>query len=486
MWLRAIRKHDRGRLCDCWLVAAVFGLYLCCSAALAQQAGADTTKADETEEANPGIPSPSIATSFPEPYRDPGDIRRRLAERGITYKLNYTGEVISNVSGGLQRGTTYEGLGEFVLDVDFEKRIGWKGLSFHTNVFQIHNGVEPTPTFLGSLDRVSSIEARSTTRLFEAWFEQKLFDDRLSIRLGQLAADSEFIISRSAENFLNSTFGFPTIAAVDLPSGGPVYPLATPAVRVQIDPIPEISLLAAVFNGDPAGPGPASQNPENRNRYGLNFRIKDPPFIIGEAQFRRTPEKSSNDPSGRLKVGGWYHAETFDNVRFGTDGLSLAFGNGIPERMHGNWGIYGVLDQQIWRLPGGDEHKGVSVFARVAASPPDRNQISFYFDGGVVFDGVIPGRADDILAVGYSYSDISPSLSALDRDMLLAGTYTLIQDYESLFEVSYTAQIVPGWTIQPDFQYMWHPGGNVPINSAPGAPAIPNATVVGVRTTINY
>lgn len=128
----------------------------------------------------------------------------------------------------------------------------------------------------------------------------------------------------------------------------------------------------------------------------------------------------------------------------------------------------------------------MNVFARLSASPPDRNQISFTFDGGITFDGVIPGRPDDVLGVGFSYSRISPSLSALDRDTLRAGTYTLVQDYEALIEFSYRAQIVPGWTIQPDVQYMWHPGGRVPINSAPGAPAIPSATIVGVRTAINY
>lgn len=449
-------------------------MHLCCGGTFA-----DETDADNKNGANPGIPTPSIATSFPAAYRDPGDIRRRLAERGITFKLNYRGEVISIVSGGLRRSTIYEGLGDFVLDVDFEKRIGWKGLSFHTNVLQIHGGA-PTD-FVGSLDRPSSIKARPTTRLFEAWFQQKLLDDRLSIRLGQLSADTEFIISPSAALFINSTFGFPTIDAIDLPSGGPVYPLATPAVRVKIDPIPEISLLAAVFNGDPAGPGPG--DPEIRNRYGLDFRIKDPPFFIGEAQFRHGSKNSLN---GTLKLGGWYHAEDFDNVRFGTDRRSLAFGNGIPERMPGNRGIYGVLDQQIWHLPGADEDKGVNVFARLSASPPDRNKISFYVDGGITFSGVVPGRADDVFGLGFSYSAISPSLSDLDRDTVLAGTGLLIRDYEALIEFSYRAQIVPGWTIQPDVQYIWHPGGNVPINSAPGAPAIPDATIVGVRTTINY
>lgn len=474
--MRPRHKSDRRRPGCCHLIAAVSGGLLCCGGALA-----DPSDASGGGDANPGIPDPSIATSFPAGLRDPGDVRRRLAERGITFKLNYTGEVISVIAGGLRQGTKYEGLGEVVLDVDFEKRIGWKGLSFHANTFQIHGG-QPTPKLIGSLDLVSTIEARPTTRLFEAWLQQSLLDDRLSIRLGQLGADTEFMISESAAQFVNSTFGFPTIDAVDLPSGGPAYPLATPAVRIKIDPVPEMSLLAAVFNGDPAGPGPV--DPQTRNRYGLDFRITDPPFLISEAQFRYGAD--SNRLPGALKVGGWYHAEEFDNQRFGTDGLSLAFGNGIPARMPGNWGLYGVLDQRIWRPPGKDADRGVNVFARVSASPPDRNEISFYLDGGVTFTGLVPSRADDVFGVAFSYSGISPSLSALDRDTILAGSGSLIRDYEALIEVTYRAQIVPGWIVQPDFQYIWHPGGTVPVSSDPGAPAIPDATIVGVRTAINY
>jgi len=39
---------------------------------------------------------------------------------------------------------------------------------------------------------VSSIEADLSTRLFERWFEQSLFNETVLIRLGQLAADVEF------------------------------------------------------------------------------------------------------------------------------------------------------------------------------------------------------------------------------------------------------------------------------------------------------
>jgi porin len=46
------------------------------------------------------------------------------------------------------------------------------------------------------------------------------------------------------------------------------------------------------------------------------------------------------------------------------------------------------------------------------------------------------------------------------------------------------AQIKTGWTLQPDFQYIWQPGGNVPDENGNGA--IQNAIVFGARTTVNF
>ena len=76
---------------------------------------------------------------------------------------------------------------------------------------------------------VSNLEATDATRLFELWFEQHLFDDKVAIRFGQLAADAEFIISEGGGYFLNGTWGWPSITAADLPSGGPAYPQLRPA-----------------------------------------------------------------------------------------------------------------------------------------------------------------------------------------------------------------------------------------------------------------
>jgi porin len=470
----AAAKHNRLKIIGRHLALVAVAAPLCSGGVIADEGNGD---------AKIGIPSPSIAPSLPSELGDQGGIRKALAERAVTFKLNYTGEILGNVAGGIQRAAVYDGQIEFVLNVDLEKRVGWKGASIHANVFQIQ-GEQLAVEKVGSLDTVSSIEALATIRLYEASFQQRLFDDKLSIKFGQLAADTEFLTSTTASHFVNGTFGFPTIDFVDLPSGGPAYPLATPGIRIQIDPLPSGSLLAAVFNGDPSGPG--AGDPQARNRYGVNFRVSDPPLWIGEAQYKYNQEKGATDLPGVLKLGIWYHVGTFDDVGFGTDGQSLTFGNGIPTKRRGNWGVYGVVDQQIWRLSGKDPERAANVFVRVSGSPSDRNEIDFYVDGGVTFTGLVPRRPGDAFGVAFAYNRISGDLSALDKDEVAAGQRAVVHDYEALLELTYQAQIKPGWIVQPDFQYIWHPGGRAPVSDAPNAPAIPNAAILGIRTVVNY
>ena len=59
-------------------------------------------------------------------------------------------------------------------------------------------------------------------------------------------------------------------------------------------------------------------------------------------------------------------------------------------------------------------------------------------------------------------------------------------DYEAVLELTYQAQIRPGWTVQPNFQYIFHPGGNVANPYDDNGAPIRNAAVFGVRTQIKY
>ena len=439
--------------------------------------------ADEDIDKN-GIPKSSLAHSLPL-HGDAGRTRADLAARGITYGWTYTGEVFGNASGGVRRETVIEGRFDAHLQADLEKLLGAKGLTFYVSGSQIHatGGIRRdsvVPTFA----TLSNIEALPSTRLFELWFEQKFANDKIALRFGQLAVDSEFLISSYSSLFFTS--GWPAITGTDLPSGGPAWPLATPGIRLKVEPDKNWALLLGLFNGDPAGPG--MDDPQGRDRSGTAFRVNDPPLLIGEMQYNYNQDTNAKGLAGTIKLGAWHHFGTFDSQRFDTGGLSLAnpASNGMPARLSGNDGIYAGIDQQIYRPAKGDADSGIGLFARISASPSDRNIVSFYADGGIVFSGMIPGRPDDKFGATFLYSRISDSARALDFDRIAFGNGPRpVRDREMILELSYQAQIVPGWTVQPDFQYVMHPGGHAPDPMVPSM-AIKDAAIFGLRTTIKY
>ncbi len=433
---------------------------------------------------------PSIQTSLG-PYGDPGGLRTMLQSRGITYSFTYIGETLGVASGGQRRGGIYTGRLDGQLDVDLDKVLGWKGATFHTNFYQIH-GHGLSRYYLGNLFTVSGIEALSSTRLFELWVEQKLWEDKLALRVGQLAADTEFITSQYGGLFVNATYGWPAITGANLPSGGPSYPLATPGARVKWQATDQLTLLGAIFNGDPAGNGPG--DPQINNPSGTEFRLRDPAFLIGEAAYSYNQGRDDAGLPGTIKLGGWHHLGRFDHQRLAAptpDASSPLLGDpsssGTARRLRGNSGLYAVLDQLIYREPG-TKDQGLGMFARVSGSPGDRNLISFYADGGLTYKGLLPNRADDTFGVSMAYAQISSAARGLDADMAFFNpdAFNPIRSSEALIEVTYQAQIVPGWTVQPDFQYIWRPGGRV-LNPRAAAPEVTrDAAIVGLRTTIRY
>lgn len=455
--VRCLRRSDRseakrsGRLSGC--TAAALALTALLSAVPAR-----------AEDGIPGIPDPSIATSLPSALGDPGGVRSALGRRGITFGVNYIGEVLGTVSGGVDRNGYYDGRLEVAIAADMEKLIGWRGLSFFANGYQIH-GESISGESLGVLMPVSFIEANPGTRLFELWFEQRLLDDRLSVRFGQLAADSEFILSDGGGAFINGTFGWPSITAEAMPNGGPAYPLATPGVRVAFQPTDQLTLMAAVYNGDPAG-SCESDDAQVCNKHGLNFRVSDPALTMFEGAY----SYRLGGLPGTVKLGGWHNEGEFEGLLSGSI-------------LNNDHGLYAILDQMVYAFSGGDAPQGVSVFARVIGAPENRNLVDMYWEAGVTVTGMMASRPNDILGIGFAYTDISDDVRAAQ---VLNGD-AVVMDYEAVLEVSYTAEIVPGFTIQPDFQYFWNPGGNVPDPDDPtGTTALKDAAVLGVRSTINY
>jgi porin len=127
----------------------------------------------------------------------------------------------------------------------------------------------------------------------------------------------------------------------------------------------------------------------------------------------------------------------------------------------------------------------VNVFVRGGLVPSDRNLVSGYVDGGIGIKGALPGRADDTLTFGVAYSNISPAAVALDRDFLaFIGPPYAVRDAETLFELSYIAQLAPWWTVQPDLQYIRHPSGGQNPNDP--TLTLDHAFIAGIRSTIKF
>lgn len=406
---------------------------------------------------------------------DLGGLRPALKSYGIKFNLSETSEVLGNLTGGRRRGVIYEGLTDASLRWDLHKAYQWPGVIF-ARAFQIH-GRGLTADNLGNLMTASSIEALPATRLFVLWYEH-YFSDAVRLKFGQLAADQEFLVSTTSKLFINSTFGFPTLPAVDLPSGGPAYPLATPGVRLRVDASDELLLMAAAFNGDPAGPGPGPA--QVRNASGTSFRTGDDVLAFFEVQYN--PDHMPQN--GTYKLGGWLHSGHFADQRFDINGQSLAspLSTGIARLLVNNYSVYAVIDRPLWQFKDGAE--GVTGFLRVMGAPGDRNLVDFYFDTGLVYKAPF-GRDNDTVGIGYAFTRIGAAARSLDADTAAVTPGNPRRSHEALIEISYQFQAMPWWQIQPDFQYVFNPGGGFPNPSLPNR-KLGNAAVLGLRTTITF
>jgi porin len=416
-----------------------------------------------------------------------------LAAKGLNFGATYIFDNIGNVSGGTARGAIHLGRFDFSVDADLERLLGWTGGRFVANTFEIY-GRGLTRSYIHSLAAISEIEALPDARLYTAYFEQSFYNNALNIRVGQQAVDVEFFDSETDDLFINNTFGWPAIMGTNLPAGGPSPPIAVPGIRVKAAVSDGITVFGAVFNGNPARPGPG--DPQLRDNHGLAFRVNDAPWIIGQVRWDYDIDIGARPLAGNITPGAWQHFGQFDDQRFTAQGMSLADpdGTGIAAKLRGNFGVFLVVEQTLYRPPSVTDKgvsaslPGVTAFGRIAYSPPDRNLIDLYLDGGVGFVGFVPGRPLDRFGMGVAYMRISDAARNLDRDtQFFSGLPSPVRSNETLIELIYEAHIRPGWLLAPYFQYVFRPSGGIPNPNDPsGISRIGDAAVFGLTTTLKY
>ena len=437
------------------------------------QAWWDSIQIGEPPEIQHGfLPEPSIATSLPN-NGDPAGFRKWLGERGVVYGLEYTNDVLSNVRGGSKTGTIDQGKLHGILTVDFGKLAGWQGPDA-VRQYLPDPQHRPHPPRLcrrhqhhrgdrsGADHAAFGAVARAEFRRRQGQPEGRPARRRHRVLLQrtQHHVPAERLADHCGGESAERRRGLSAVHARRPPQGRPDK---------------NVSLLLAVLNGDPAGPGPGDE--QFRNRYGLNFRVSDPPFMIGEAQFQRNHGQEGrglgHDAEARRL--GALRAVQRPALCHRRRLLADPAGSGVPLKHRGNNGLYAVIDQQLYRPKGGDSHSGISVFSRMSISPSDRNLIDALYRRRHRVRRHDPAAARRQVRRERHLRQFSDSVRAFDRDTVAvhrrAGPDPRLRDQS---RTHLLAQIVPGWTVQPNLQFIWHPNGD----------ASRNATVVGVRSHV--
>ena len=389
---------------------------------------------------------------------DMNDLRNQIMYHGFSISPVLIAEVMGNVSGGIRQGVIFDGVLNVGLDIDLERLTNWwTGGSIHANSLWIF-GPSLSAQYVGDISNTSNIAGFNTIRLQELWFEQSFWQQRASLRAGLLAADAEFFTSSYSSLFLSGTFGAFTLVGSNLPNP-PIYPEAVPGVRLSIQPTSKFYFQAGIYGGN-------AQSQEENN-HGLNFRLSttDGALIFSEIGFLLGQSPGDRGLKGTYKLGSFVHTGNFDTWN---SQAQVALGTGSLKSGGIDYGIYGVVDQELIQSGG----RSVDMFVRGGGAPGDINFVNWYIDGGFNFRGFIPGRIRDVAGIAVAHSSISRDFS---NAQVLQGNPGFSS--ETVLEATYNFSIVPWWTLQPDFQYIWTPSAQNGSN---------NAAVLGIRTTITF
>lgn len=431
-------------------------------------------------------------------------LRTSFANKGICLDAIYTGEVVSNLRGGIRQGSSYLDVIDLMLAIDFDPIAFWQGTSFYVDIFGTH-GSDPCDC-VGDFQGVSNIAARNTWKIYEAWLQQNFLNEKISILCGIYDVNSEFDVLQTAGLFLNSSFGMGAEFAQSGKNGPSTFPLTSLGLRMKTQWSEHFCFQAAVLDGVPDEPESNWGTKYHINKDDGALITSEIIFITEKDKVKRLPWHSkrkriyhqrrgfgkqrrlfhkSNDSKGRdqksgnrqrkfrrlqsnipkqtyskLAIGGWYYTSDFESV----DSMN-------PMQYQGSWGVYGLWEKSVF-FANENTRSGLSYFLRVGISDENVNQVDKYIGGGIVHSGIFPQLDNDQMGVAIAAAHTSEKFK---QAFIKQGEQ--IDNWEMAVELTYRAEINDWFSIQPDLQYIINPGFN---------PALKNAVTFGIRTEICF
>jgi porin len=384
---------------------------------------------------------------------------------GISFKPDWTGEVLGNPSGGAKQGVISDGVFELPLELDLDKLTGGalKDTLFHVNAFYIY-GPSLSSSFVHDFSTASNLSGYNTLRLDELWIQKGLWNNAVTVKTGNMAIDNEFFVSTSGALFIGGSFGTFTFLANNIPDA-PVYPLASPGVRIHVQPDSHYYVMAGVYGLDDG----SFQNTNNQNGTRFSLNASSGMLIMSEVGFLLNQGPNDKGLPGSYRLGSFVDTgnfRTFESQREIT--LPLDIPQGGRGGAGATYAVYGVVDQQLYA----QGPKIISFFTRDGGAPTNTNFVDFYAEGGFDFTGFIPGRDNDVAGVAIARSHVSQ-----DYSVEQIAESKPPSSAETFLEATYKIQLTPWWNLQPDVQYIVTPSGVAGSH---------NALVLGLRTYVIF
>jgi porin len=399
--------------------------------------------------------------------------RSRLEDVGMRLGIDYTGDYMANVHGGLARKGEY--LGNLDVTLAWNTRHSFErdlGTLFLYGLFD--HGGRPTQN-VGDAQFVDNIEAPDSAKIYEAWWEKTLFSEYASLLLGLYDVNSEFYALDSAGIFINSSFGIGAALGNSGVNGPSIFPTTSLGARLKVEPAAGYEFQTAVLDGVPGDPN----RPKGTR---IEFNHGDGVFVIAEIArrwsylpVRETAEDSGREkrrhvrrlepqpPNGlRIAAGAWLYTGKIPHV-------SQTDPNGQPEEHKGHPGAYLIAEIDAERISA-LEVGGLTSFLQLGWADGDVQQFAGYVGTGVQYTGLIPGRPMDSCGFGVAAAFNGDAYKDAARAQGESPS-----DAEVALEWTYEARLTPWLSLQGDLQYVIDPGG---LNDRP------DAVVVGLRYQI--
>lgn len=336
--------------------------------------------------------------------------------RQAAWQLNasYKGDFVTNFRGGIEPGSTYLGLADLFLHFDAEKAGLWKGGEFLVHGANSHGG-EPSANLIGDFQVVSNIEAGNHTFLYELWFKQRFANVTATIGLQDLNA--EFAASSIGSIFLNSSFGIHSVISDNILA--PIFPLTSPGITLCWDASEKLCIKTAAYRGCPID---FEENP-----YNIKWDMEHLQGLlwVTEGQYSWSGKQGN---SNVFKGGVFFHQHCPESGVINSE---------TGDELTHDYGAYVVADHQLWNYG----NRSFSVFYQLGVCP--RNDNFAYLGCGCAYTGLLSKKGNDTLGLA-----------------MAGGMLTKERGHdETTFELTYKVQVTNQIYLQPEMQYVVHPGG---------------------------